>query len=182
MLVDAFSGWPEAIWVKDHSTATVMVLRIIFSRHGVPHTLVGNNATEFCDVGLVKWLQHVGCFAMKTLPMHPQLDGLAECMVQMLKKTASMWDSFILSLLVFLLNYRCIPHLGKSQSLSQLMGCQIQNPLTFKNPIHAPIWFAPTAKAPTEEATYLAQKGNNIAYILRQNGNVSLAHEEKMHS
>ena len=123
---------------------------------------------------------------MKTPPMHPQSNSLAEHMVQTLKKTATVWDKskelFDTFLARFLLNYRSIPHVGRSQSPSHLMGRQIRNPLTFKYPIHAPIWFAPTAKAPTEEATYLAQKGNNTAYILRQNGNVSLAHEDQMRS
>ena len=44
VLVDAFTGWPEAVRVKDYSTETVMViLRVIFSRLSVPYTLVSNN-------------------------------------------------------------------------------------------------------------------------------------------
>ena len=62
------------------------------------------------------------------------------------------------------------------------MGRQIRNPLTFKYPIHAPIWYIPNMKAATEEATYLAQKGNNSAYIVKQNGRISLAHEDQMRS
>ena len=118
--------------------------------------------------------------------MHLQSNGLAECMVQTLKRTAIVWDKsmqhFDTFLARFLLNYRSIRHLGKNQSPSQLMGRQIRNPFTFTYPIHAPIWFTPTIKAPTEEPIYLAQKGSNTAYILRRNGNVSLAHEEQMRS
>ena len=54
VLVDAFTGQPEAVRVKDHSAETVMpVLRVSFSRLGVPYALVSDNAAEFCDGELV---------------------------------------------------------------------------------------------------------------------------------
>ena len=90
ILMDAFTGWPEAVQVKDHSAEMVMaVLRVIFSCLNVPYTLVSDNASEFCDGELVKWLEKVDCHAMKMLPMRLQSSGLAECMVQTLKRTAN---------------------------------------------------------------------------------------------
>ena len=52
--LDAYSGWPEAIWVKDRSAKTVKaVLRAVFARQGVPKTLVIDNAAKFVDKGLM---------------------------------------------------------------------------------------------------------------------------------
>ena len=65
IVVDAYSSWPEVMRVRDRSTMEVMrVLREIFSRNGVPRTLVSDNAAEFCDQSLGEWLNHIGCRAM----------------------------------------------------------------------------------------------------------------------
>ena len=58
ILVDVCSGWPEAIWVKDHSVETVKaVLRAVFARLGVPQALVSNNAAEFVAKGW--WIGYI---------------------------------------------------------------------------------------------------------------------------
>ncbi len=56
ILVDAFSGWPEAIPVPNREASTVRrVLQVIFSGNGVPRVLVSDNAAEFTDqMGLRK--------------------------------------------------------------------------------------------------------------------------------
>ena len=38
----------------------------VFSRNGVPHVLVGDNAAKFGDAGLMSWLQRIGCRSLKT--------------------------------------------------------------------------------------------------------------------
>ena len=54
ILVDSFSGWPEAIRVKNRNAGTVkLVLQTVFSRHGVPKVLVSDNAAEFSDAALL---------------------------------------------------------------------------------------------------------------------------------
>ena len=133
ILVDAYSGWPEAVWVKDRSAETVKtVLRAIFARLGVPHTLVSDNAAEFGDGELMDWLNKIGCLAVKTPPKHPQSNGLAERMVQTIKKAVTMWEkgreTFNTFMARFLINFRSIPHVGKSQSPSQLMSRQNTQP------------------------------------------------------
>ena len=116
--------------------------------------------------------------------MHPQSNGVAECMVQTIKKAAAIWDrskeTFHSFISRFLLNFRSIPHFGKSGSPSQLMERQIRNPITFKYTIQSPIWYVPTLYASKEEAMYMAEKGSNTAYIMKKNGTLSVAHEDQI--
>ena len=45
--VDSFSGWPEVIRMPDKKSSTIkQILRVIFSRNGIPKTLVSDNAPK----------------------------------------------------------------------------------------------------------------------------------------
>ena len=96
ILVDTRSGWPEVIKVKDRSAeTTVNALRVVFSRQGIPLTLVSDNAAEFCSNELESWLLKVGCRPYKTPPYHPQSNGIAERMVRTIKTAIRAWkESF----------------------------------------------------------------------------------------
>ena len=84
--IDSFSGWPEVIRVPDKKSYTIKrILRVIFSRNGQPKTLVSDNAPEICDEDLNSWLEKIGCKPYKTLPYHPQSNGLAERMARTVK-------------------------------------------------------------------------------------------------
>ena len=86
ILVDSFSGWPEVIRVPDKKSLTIkLILRVIFSRNGIPKTLVPDNAPEFCNEDINLWLEKIGCKPYKTPPYHPKSNGLAERMVQTVK-------------------------------------------------------------------------------------------------
>ena len=48
IVVDSHSKWPEVVpMASTTSTATVNVLRDIFSRYGLPKTLVSDNGPQF---------------------------------------------------------------------------------------------------------------------------------------
>ena len=58
ILVDSFSVWPEIIHVPDKKSSMIkQILRVIFSRNGIPKILVSNNASKFCDKDLNLWLK-----------------------------------------------------------------------------------------------------------------------------
>ena len=135
ILVDSFSGWPEVIRVPNKKNFTIEhILRVIFSRNGISKPLVSDNASEFCDEDLNLWLEKIGCKPYKTLPYHPQSNGLAERMVQTvkmgLKACFQQKEKIEVFLPKLLLSYRTIPHAGKLESQSDLMGRQIRAPLT----------------------------------------------------
>ncbi len=72
ILVDANSGWPEVVRVPNRRAETVKrVLRSIFSRNGVPRTLISDNVAEFTDNNLCTWLKSIGCRLLKIPPYHP---------------------------------------------------------------------------------------------------------------
>ena len=186
ILVDSYSGWPEAIMVNDRSSQTVQkVLRTVFSRNGVPRSIVSDNAAEFTDGNLCAWLQKIGCSVIKTPPYHPASNGIAERMVQTIKRgikaflpNSGTFDAFLAKLL---LSYRSIPHGERNKSPSALMGRQLRCPLTMSFTSDAPLWFVPKPGALAEKANFIVQAGSNTALITRGERG-TLAHLDQIRS
>lgn len=184
ILVDAFSGWPEVVRVANRSASTVKhVLRVIFSRNGVPKCLVSDNAREFHDELLCSWLLQIGCKPMKTPPYHPQSNGIAERMVHTVKQGLKAFcpsfgnvDSYLCRML---LSYRSIPHGERRHSPSALMGRQIRSPMTFSFETGDNIWYRKKTTSSPESAVFISQAGSNTAVILKE-GQGTLAHKDQI--
>ena len=121
ILVDSFSGWPEEICVPDKKISMIkQILRVIFSRNGIPKTLVSDNAPKFCDEDLSLWLEKIGCKLYKKPPYHPQSNGLLERMVQTVKTGLIVCSQQKRKKIDFLprllLSYRTIPHAGRLEN------------------------------------------------------------------
>ena len=110
------------------------ILRVIFFRNSIPKALVSDNTPEFCDEDLNLWMEKIGCKPYKTSPYHPQLNGLAERMVQTIKMGLNACFQHKEKMEVFLprllLSYYTIPHAGRLESPSALMGRKIRALLT----------------------------------------------------
>ena len=82
-----------------------------------PKTLIFDNAPEFYDKDLHLWLKKIGCKPYKTLPYHPQSNGLVERMMQTvktgLKACSQQKEKIEVFLPRLLLGYRTIPHAGR---------------------------------------------------------------------
>ena len=87
VVIDAFSKWPEIIHMGATTTAsaTVVMLREIFSRNGIPRVVVSDNGPQFISEEFVKFMAENGICHKKIPPYHPATNGLAERMVQELK-------------------------------------------------------------------------------------------------
>ena len=101
-----------------------------------------------------------GCKPYKTPPYHPQSNGLAERMVQTFKNgTESMFSAKRKKIEVFLLrlllSYRTIPHAGRLESPSALMGRQIRAQLTMS--------YSTNEKYCTKRTKNQIQKGQNLS-------------------
>jgi len=186
IVVDSYSGWPEVVRVSNRSAENVThVVRTIFARNGVPKTLVSDNAREFCDESMCKWLRKIGCNPMKTPPFHPQSNGVAERMVATiklgLKAYSPQFGSVDAYLQRMLLSYRSIPHGDRNSSPSLLMGRQIRAPLTMAYHTGSPLWYRATSTSPPERerATFLNQAGHNTAVIVRRDRGV-LTHADQI--
>lgn len=185
ILVDAATGWPEAVRVRDRSAKTVMtVLRTIFARNGVPKCLVSDNAAEFGDANLCRWLTKIGCRPLKTPSYHPASNGAVERMVQSIKRGIRAFSedkgSFDAFLCRLLLSYRCVPHAGRDASPSELMGRQLRSPLTMSFMTDGPLWYVKTPGAEPESARFLMQSGSNTAIVVREGERPTLVHRDQI--
>lgn len=87
IIVDSFSKWPE-IFKFRHPTAknTVSALNEIFSRFGVPKTLVSDNGTAFTAHEFKEFCDSLNILHMTTPVYHPRSNGLAEKFVDTFKR------------------------------------------------------------------------------------------------
>lgn len=129
--VDSHSKWIEAVPMQ-HATAesTITALREMFSRFGIPRTIVTDNGTQFTSETFAKFLSGNNVKHLRTAPYHPQSNGLAERAVRTikdgLKKLSQGSLSTRLSRLLF--NYRRTPQGHKSPS-QRLLNYQIRSRL-----------------------------------------------------
>ena len=95
------------------SEETISKLQKIFSRFGLPETLVSDNGTAFCSVKFSTFCQQNGINHSRTPPFHPQSNGQVERLVDtfkraLLKLRGEGITSEILE--TFLTSYRATPN------------------------------------------------------------------------
>ncbi|UYV65035.1 K02A2.6-like [Cordylochernes scorpioides] len=113
IVVDSMSKWPEAI-IMDHctATATVRVLRNLFSVHGLPDQVVSDNGRMFVGHEFQEFLRMNGIRHITSAPYHPQTNGQAERVVQTLKQLIRKngWENISVTLPRALFAMRTTPH------------------------------------------------------------------------
>ncbi|XP_061185207.1 uncharacterized protein K02A2.6-like [Saccostrea echinata] len=86
-MVDSYSKWPEVVkMTTTASMQTVDVLGAVFSRNGLPATIVSGNGPQFTSREFEDFLSANGIQHIKTTPYHPSSNGLAERFVQTFKQ------------------------------------------------------------------------------------------------
>ncbi|KIH62534.1 integrase core domain protein [Ancylostoma duodenale] len=87
VVVDAFSKWPEMIEMCNIlATKTVKALKSLFTRYGLPQTIVSDNGTQFTSEQFKAMCDEGGIVHVKIAPYHPQSNGQAERFVDTLKR------------------------------------------------------------------------------------------------
>ena len=126
LVVDSYSKWPEIWEVSSTSTtATIEVLRHIFSVFGLPEQLVSDNGPQFTSNKFAIFVRSNGIKHFKSAPYHPSTNGAVERLVQTLKnslkkgKKEGHTSQYTLS--NFLLFYRATPHSTTGKPPSELM-------------------------------------------------------------
>ena len=183
ILVDSFSGCPEVIRLPDKKGSAIkQILRVIFSRNGIPKTLISDNAPEFYNEDLSLWLEKIGCKSYKTSPFHYQSNGLVERMVQTVKMRLKACSQLNIEVFLprLLLSYRKISHPGRLESSSVLMGRQIRAPLTMSYSTNERVWYKKKKESNPERAEFIMQKGHHTAIINREKRNIILANSEQI--
>ncbi|XP_053687313.1 uncharacterized protein K02A2.6-like [Sabethes cyaneus] len=88
LLIDSLSKWPEVISTnRITTTATIAILRQIFSRFGMPEVLVSDNGTQLTSDAFERFCEANGIMHLKTAPFHPQSNGHVERFVDTFKRT-----------------------------------------------------------------------------------------------
>ena len=87
IIIDAHSKYIEAIPTSG-STSQVVIeeLRTLFSRFGLPETIVSHNGTCFTSEEFKQFLRRNGVSQILSAPYHPSSNGLAERAVQVVKR------------------------------------------------------------------------------------------------
>ncbi|KRY52595.1 Transposon Tf2-9 polyprotein [Trichinella britovi] len=87
IVVDTFSKWLEVIPISEMSTRTVIEeLHQLFATHGLPNTIVSDNAAQFLSVEFQQFLKRGAIRHARIAPFHPASNGQAERMVRTTKE------------------------------------------------------------------------------------------------
>ena len=87
IVIDAHSKWIEAMCTPSTASSHVIeALRTLFSRFGLPETVVTDNGTGFVSREFEEFLRRNGVKHSTSAPYHPASNGLAERAVQIVKK------------------------------------------------------------------------------------------------
>ncbi len=126
ILVDATSKWPEVVPLSTATTeTTIRALRSIFAGRGIPLQLVSDNGPQFTSKEFAKFMLSNGIIHRMGAPYHPETNGLAERLVQTVKKSLGRMESEPGDLMTkinrFLLGYRNTPHSTTGQSPAILL-------------------------------------------------------------
>ncbi|XP_056647227.1 uncharacterized protein K02A2.6-like [Diorhabda sublineata] len=128
VLVDAHTKWLEAVVTSNtKSSATINILRDIFSRFGLPFPLVSDNATTFKSNEFQTFLGKNNIEFKEIAPFHPASNGQAENAVKTVKQALlkilkrSSLPELNRNLNNFLLSYRITPHCSTGKSPANLM-------------------------------------------------------------
>ena len=93
VIVEAGLGWMEAFPAGYRTLQTMKVyVSPIFSRLGVPKTLVSDNGPELISGDLNFWCESLWIKKMISLIYHPRANGLAERKVQTVKRAIQAWS------------------------------------------------------------------------------------------
>jgi len=187
VMVDAGSGWIECSLPQSRTSSKVIdSLSAIFSRFGVPKTLVTDNGAEFTSREMNNFCISNGITKKETPPYHPASNGAAERSVQTIKNGMKAWRlevahvSFRDYMKRLLLHHRaCFKRPDGRTPAEIVFGRQIRIPLargfSFSEPIHLR-----SRDGALRDASYLLERGSNTSWVLDGSKRLRLAHHDQI--
>jgi len=126
VVVCAYSKYPEIVkMTSTTTTATIDVLRQIFSRHGLCETLVSDNGPQFVSQEFELFCANNGIVHKTSAIYKPSTNGQAERVVRLLKtaiKQAQLMHVNVDTMIAkYLLVYRTTPHATTGEAPSVLL-------------------------------------------------------------
>ena len=146
----------------------------MFSRIGIPKTLVSDNGPEFVSGDLKQWCESLGIKKMESPIYHPRANGLAERAVQTVKRALQAWSpklnlSFGAFLLRALMTYRNTSKTRSKTPVELLLGSRVRLPAIADFDLCEPILFKANEKTKRVPATFIIRKGLNTYVIQPEN-------------
>ena len=156
VIVDAHSKWVD-IYTTSGTTAkeTIKCLQHSFSTFGLPVSIVSDNGPCFTSQEFKDFAKNSGIRLITTAVYKPSTNGLAEKMVQTLKRALRTSTAPIqLTLDRFLFNYRLTPHSTTGVSPAELMfGRRLRSRLDL-------LWPTDTVSARVAERQQAQRRGH----------------------
>lgn len=133
IIVDYYSNYVEVCHLPNIlSNSVIKSMKEIFSRHGIPETLISDNGTQYSSREFKMFAREWGFHHVTSSPNYAQANGKSERAVQtvksLLKKAINSDGDFHLALL----NFRNTPRDGLSSPAQLLMGRRLR----CKLPVH----------------------------------------------
>lgn len=86
VISDSFSKWPEIFKVKKADTNNTLIkLKKVFARFGLPNTIVSDNCTPFTSSEFCEFCQYNGIQHLTSPPYHHSSNGAADNSVKTFK-------------------------------------------------------------------------------------------------
>ena len=124
VVVDAHSKWLDVIPMKTtNAVTTIQQLRTLFSRFGVPESIVSDNGPQFASAEFRRFCELNGIRHFLIAPYHPASNGLAERGVQTFKRGYQKLKEGTVEdrIARFLLQYRVTPHTTTGRPPAELL-------------------------------------------------------------
>lgn len=127
LVIDYYSNYPEVVELKSTtSTAIIKHLKSIFSRHGIPQSLVSDNGPQYDSREFKEFVAHYGFKHVTSSPNYPQSNGKAEKGVQIVKRLIMKASESRQDPELALLQYRSAP-LACGRSPAELLFNRVLN-------------------------------------------------------
>ena len=138
VVTDYFSRYPEIVKLKSTTTQSVVTaLKSVFSRHGIPETVVSDNGPQFSSQEFSDFASNYQFAHVTSSPHYPASNGQAERAVKTAKQLLKNADDPF----VALLSYRAtpLPWCGKSTA-ELLMGRKLRSNIPQTTDSLVPQW------------------------------------------
>ena len=176
VIVDAGSGWIEAFPAGNRTSQTVKVhLSQIVARFGITRILVSDNGPEFVNSDLKQWCGSLRIKKMESPIYHPRANGIAERVVQTVKRAIQAWSPNLNVSFGAFLQRALMTHRNTSKTRGKtvelLLGHTVKLPAVTDFDLCERVLFKPTNSSPTVPATFIIRKGMNTSFIQPKNSN-----------
>ena len=102
LVVDYYSRYPEVIKLNSTTSASIVsAMKTIFSRHGIPQTVISDNGPQYDSSEMKQFSSTYGFKHVTPSPYYPQGNGLAEHMVKTVKSLLRQTSDMALTLLSY---------------------------------------------------------------------------------